>query len=93
MTEPEPTPLEELDAPPLEESAIDFEGGAQKRAARQIAELIQEGASPLQALDMWAVDRIGYKASIWARATDREPSAVHQSLSRARNAVYSEDGE
>jgi len=91
MTETEAPALHDLTAPPLEELAIDFEEGAQKRAARQIAELIHEGASPLQALDPWAVDRIGYSGAIWARATEREPSAVHQSLSRARNAVYSED--
>jgi len=91
LTETEAPALHDLTAPPLEELAIDFEEGAQMRAAHQIAELIHEGASPLQALDLWAVDRIGYKAAIWARATDREPSAVHQSLSRARKAVFEDD--
>jgi len=91
MTETEADALAELDAPPLERIGDVVEEGAQKRAARQIAEYIHAGASPLQALDMWAVDRIGYSGATWARDTDREPSAVYSSVSRARKAVFEDD--
>lgn len=53
----------------------------------RISEYVERGASLSQAVDMYAAGQGGFSAAEWARATDRQPSSVQQSVRRGWDSV------
>ena len=54
-------------------------------AGKQLIELVEEGWSPAEALDYWAVEIVGYRAAEWARTRDRTRGAVGQNVRAVRD--------
>jgi len=86
---------ESLDVHSLEELGAQVEEVAAQRVLERISWWCSMGASTPQALDMVAVKQMGLSAAEWARATDRQPSSVRQSVQRARESLNEsvEEGE
>lgn len=76
-----------LDVLSLEELGAQVEEVASRRVLERISWWVEMGASTTQALDMVAVKQMGISAAEWARATDRQPSSVRQSVQRARESL------
>lgn len=60
---------------------------ARELVMQDILRMLNEGATALQAIDLYGTEVLGYKDSEWARMRDAPQSSVHLAKKRGRKSI------